>query len=251
NMKKLNPFLSALLFSFILISCQKDAGTAADLDPDDPTNPVVSSDDPVGLSGAIRVWHGTRTPGNLPQSNSTMPSLDPAANPSVKAFAGRYAIIKPEILDGEIEGYYVGIAGSGQYFKVDYTTPRDIAGRIQKKNLLTGRLFDPQDGVADSSIVIVLPSNLQVPDTFCVTYSAYDAFGNIGAPVTTCIYVNELGGGVESAWLQNEWRLTAMWMNNDPHDTILYNVWGKNYFQNGYECYVDLVTGQTSLTNQT
>jgi hypothetical protein len=50
-------------------------------------------------------------------------ALDATANPTVKALAGRYATILPEVISGDVQGYYVGIAGSGQYFKVDYTNP--------------------------------------------------------------------------------------------------------------------------------
>lgn len=236
-----------LLFSafaaLLLQSCQKAANDK--LPEDDP----ISSDNPVKLSAAIKVWHGQRTTGNMPAPTGAVPELDPTANPEVKAFAGRYAIIKPTVLNGTVAGYYVGIAGAGQYFKVDYSKPRDIAGRTgphhrpvkgTKTNSATGRLLDLQDGTADSSIVIVLPPNIQVPDTFCVTYYPYDPQGNIGPGVTTCIIVSALGTDANSAWLQNDWKIVSEWgiVNGqlDYMDTIIFNKWQK-YYNDGYGCY--------------
>jgi hypothetical protein len=234
-------FLFSALAAILLQSCQKAA------DDKLPEQPPVSSDDPAKLSAAIKVWHGQRTTGNMPAPTGSLPELNPSANPEVKAFAGRYAIIKPEVLDGTVAGYYVGIAGAGQYFKVDYTKPRDIAGRIGShrpvrgaKGSANGRLLDIQDGTADSSIVIVLPPSIQVPDTFCVTYYPYDPQGNIGAGVTTCIIVAALGADASSAWLQNKWSIVSDWafVNGqlDYYDTIIYNKWQKNYNE-GYGCY--------------
>ena len=227
--------LSLISLSIFIVSCQKDA------DPTLPPGSTVSSDNPAQLSAALRVWHGKRTTGNPPASTGSIPALDPTINMEVRAFAGRYAIIKPEVMAGEIAGYYVSIAGSGQYFKVDFTNPRNMEGRPTippgRRNSIFSR---PQSGNADSSIVIVLPPNIQVPDTFCVTYCAYDSQGNIGQPITTCIIVSSLGGDANSAWLQNEWRLRAAWeMVNGQRefvDTIVYNKWWPN---GGYECYVD------------
>jgi hypothetical protein len=242
-MKKNQLPVAVLLFSaacFFLISCQKDA------DPTPPPGSEVSSDNPAQLSAALKVWHGKRTTGNPPASTGNTPVLDPTVNTEIRAFAGRYAIIKPEVLSGEIAGYYVSVPGAGQYFKVDFSNPRNMAGRPNNFNnrRLGTILSRPQNGNADSSIVIVLPPNIQVPDTFCVTYCAFDPQGNIGQPVTTCIIVSSLGGDAGSAWLQNEWRLTASWelVNGQREwlDTIIYNKWAPT---GGYECYRDSATG--------
>lgn len=236
--------LSLLSISIFIFSCQKNA------DPTLPPGSEISSDNPAQLSAAIRVWHGKRTTGSPPPSTGFTPALDPNVNPVIRAFAGRYAIIKPEVLSaGEIAGYYVSIPFSGQYFKVDFTNPRNVAGRptippIRRRNLFSR----PQDGNADSSIVIVLPTNIQVPDTFCVTYCAYDQQGNIGQPITTCIIVSSLGGDASSAWLQNDWRLTSSWevVNGQREyiDTLIYNKW---LADGGYDCYTDSVTGTSTL----
>ena len=221
------------MLSACLFSCQKEVEEGLP----EPPEAIVSSENPSALSTAIRVWHGTRVQGTMPSPNSVLPALDPTINLSIEAFAGRFAIIKPTVLDGEIAGYYIGINGSGQYFNVDFTRPRDIAGRQHKQN--AGRLFSPQDGNADSSIVIVLPPNIQVPDTFCVSYSAYDANGNVGPVITTCIYVSVVGGDSESAWLQNDWKITSQFEieNNQVTnlDTMVYNQW-ENFSSNGYIC---------------
>jgi hypothetical protein len=219
--------------TFLLYSCQRDVeGTLTD-------QSKVSSKDPAKLSASLKVWHGTRTTGNAPAPTGNIPSIDPTTNPTVKAFAGRYAIIKPEVLSGNIAGYYVGLANAGQYFKVDFKKPRDIPGRPGKPrhSSLSQRVHT---GNADSSIVIVLPPYINVPDTFCVTYCPYDSLGNIGQPVTTCIIVTSLGAGTGNGWLQNDFKLTASWDVTGGVrtgiDTIIYNKWmpeGDGYYCNG------------------
>ena len=237
-MRKFNSLLSTLIVASagcIIYSCQKPVESTL------PPPSTVSSDNPAALSAALRVWHGQRTNGTPPASNGSTPMLDPTINMEIRAFAGRYAIIKPDVLTGEVAGYYVSVPGSGQYFKVDFSNPRNMPGRPSlnirgHRSLLTR----PQQGNADSSIVIVLPTNLQVPDTICVTYCAYDPQGNVGQPVTTCIIISALGGDANSGWLQNEWRLTASWelVNGQREylDTIVYNKWIPD---GGYECYTD------------
>jgi len=213
----------------VFISCQKEVEGKL------PDAPAVSSKNPEKLSAAIKVWHGTRTIGTMPAATGNNPAIDPTTNPSVLAIAGRYAIIKPEVTSGEIAGYYVGIPGAGQYFKVDFTKPRIIAGRnqfIKKKGLFQTESF------ADSSIVIVIPPTINIPDTFCVTYYPYDPFGNIGQPVTTCIYVSAIGAGPNADWLKNDFKLTASWdVVNGVRtnlDTVIFNRFANS--NSGYYC---------------
>lgn len=232
--------LFALLFACTaaFYSCQRE------VDETLPTQKTVSSKDPAKLSSSLKVWHGTRTTGTPPSPNSNTPAIDPTVNPTVNAFAGRYAIIKPEVTAGNVAGYYVGMANAGQYFKVDFTKPRDIPGRSinPKRNHLLQRI---QTGNADSSIVIVLPAYINVPDTFCVTYCPYDSSGNIGQPVTTCIIVTSLGAGTNNGWLQNDFRLTASWDLTGgvrtELDTIIYNKWAAD--GDGYYCNAGFLNG--------
>jgi hypothetical protein len=232
-MTKFSVLLFAALLSGTIVtiySCQREVDGTIIV-------PKPSSKDPAKLSASLKVWHGTRTNGTAPASNGTTPSIDPTLNPTVKAFAGRYAIIKPEITSGDVAGYYVTVDGSGQYFNLDFSKPRNIAGRtIRPKR--QNSLMRVQTGNADSSIVIVLPPNIQVPDTFCITYSPYDALGNIGPAVTTCVIVTSLGASTNNGWLQNEFRLTASWdLTGGVRtnlDTILYNRWDAEY--GGYFC---------------
>jgi hypothetical protein len=233
---KAATFLSGAVL-LLFAACQKE------FTPQLPAETSISSKDPKALSAAIKVWHGTRTQGAAPAPKGTMLQLDPTANTTVKAFAGRYATIKPEVLSGDVEGYYVGIAGSGQHFKVDYSNPRNINGRVRpgsKKpdNPFVANRVDSTDGNVDSSLVIVLPPDINVPDTFCITYCAYDSQGNISQPVTTCIIVNSLGGDANSGWLNANWKFTAFWENTNPHDTVIYNKWLSEAL-GGYECMYD------------
>jgi hypothetical protein len=236
-MRKLNTLLYTILpvaCIITLFSCQREVEETLSVQP-----PVVSSKDPSKLSAAIKVWHGTRTAGKPPSPTGNLPAINPTANPSILAINGRYAIIKPEVTAGEIAGYYIGIPGAGQYFKIDYSKPRNIAGRglLPRK----GGTFQPgAESNADSSIVIVLPPSINVPDTFCVTYCPYDSLGNIGQPVTTCIYVSSLGTSPNNGWLQNDFRVTASWdvVNGvrTAIDTIIFNRMVMIDSSSGYYC---------------
>jgi len=230
-----------------LLSCQKEFNPGIE-------EPKFSSKDPVALSKAIKVWHGVRTQGAPPAPNGSALQLDNGTGEPVKAFAGRYAIIQPEIVTGDVQGYYVALNGANEYFKVDYTKPRDIPGRQaasirhRSKPFQTANASRQQrNGNVDSSIVVVLPASIQVPDTFCVTYWAYDSIGNISNPVTTCIIVNSLGTDANGGWLVGNWKLTATWGPSWGHDTVLYNKWSLYDMQ--YGCYFDTITGTSYLAS--
>ncbi|HEY0058623.1 MAG TPA: hypothetical protein VGB56_05775 [Flavisolibacter sp.] len=220
------PFIipACILVLVFAIGCQKE------FTPQLPGVPTVSANDPKALAASIKVWHGTRMQGTAPAPAGSDLELDPLSMPTVKAFAGRYATIQPGVISGNVVGYYVSIAGSGQYFKVDYSKPRNISGRMtvadgKRENPFSPNRVDSAGGNVDSALVIVLPPNINVPDTFCVTYCAYDALGNISQPVTTCITVNSLGGDANSDWLNGSWKITAQWEENGYYDSIIYNKW--------------------------
>ncbi len=236
--------LLAVLSIVTLISCQKEFNPGLE-------EPKLSSKDPVALSKAIKVWHGVRTQGTPPAPRGTDLQLDNSSAEPVKAFAGRYAIIQPQIVTGEVQGYYVALNGANEYFKVDYTKPRDIPGRQsnmsrqRKTPFQTAQVSRQQrNGNVDSSIVVVIPASIQVPDTFCVTYWAYDSLGNISNPVTTCIIVSSLGTDANGGWLVGEWKLTATW-DSSWHDTIVYNKWSLYDMQ--YGCYFDSISQSSYL----
>lgn len=244
RLNKISCFLILSAASIIiLISCQKEFNPKLE-------EPVISSKDPVALSKNIRVWHGVRTPGTAPVPRGTAVQLDDFAAEPVKAFAGRYAIIQPTVLSGEIKGYYVGINGATEYFKVDYTKPRDINGRFSRpdlraNSLLTSRTNRTTTGNVDSSIVVVLPPNIRVPDTFCITYCAYDSLGNVSNPVTTCIIVNSLATDVNGGWINGVWKFTSTWEPGFPVDTVIHDRWfaeGQEYY-----CHYDSITNSSYL----
>jgi hypothetical protein len=224
-------FFMASFATVIFFSCKKDNT------PNTP-DPLLNSKDPVALSKAISVWHGSRVAGNAPapSGGSIAPSVSGPSGGLVQALNGKYAIINPALLSGSVAGYYLGIAGANEYFKVDYSKPRTgnrpFPGR--KHHNVLGRPLDD----TDSSIVVVLPSNLQVPDTFCITYCPYDSLGNIGQPVTTCIAVNQLGGDASSSWIEGNWRYMGDNINDTNNfDTLVYGIWTGN--SSTYSCFTD------------
>jgi hypothetical protein len=242
----------AILFCSLFLvfySCQKE--------PKEKVDNTISSKNPQQLSSSLKVWHGTRTQGTPPAPKGTALQLDNSATDPIFAFAGRYAIIQPEVISGDVSGYYLRVNGASEYFKVDYSKPRNINGRLirPKHSSTVFARMDSTGGNLDSAIVIVLPSNLQIPDTICVTYWAYDNAGNISNAVSVCIIINSLGADANGAWIDGTWKLTAQWEDNFPHDTVVYNRWvteeqGGLYCDNGMLQWSDYpIPGKPFLAN--
>lgn len=243
-MKFRNLAYLALIFSTSIItfySCQRE--------PNEKIDKVISSKDPQSVSSSIKVWHGLRTQGNPPAEKGTNLQLDNSSPNLLYAIAGRYAIIQPEVISGDVSGYYLKINGATDYFKVDYTKPRNT-GRQKPKKAGFFRM-DSLGGNLDSAIVIVLPSNLHVPDTICVTYWAYDNNGNVSNAISVCIIVSSIGTDANGAWMNGEWKLTAQWENNFPHDTVIYNRWYSDPEGDGYYCNNGVLTALSLPSSQT
>jgi len=200
-------FLSIVLIS-ALSSCKQDKN-------DD--NGKISPDDAKAVSSAISLWHGARTQGNppVPNNNPNGPVIDPFSNnQTIKAAAGRYAIIQPELVSGAVAGYYIKVNGASEFFKVDYKKPREggrTINRFGKHARAMSRMFGIDStggGTLDSSIVIVIPSSIQ-PGQFCTTYWAYDSLGNVSNPISVCINVVTLGGDASTSYLNGSWNMTG------------------------------------------
>lgn len=243
------------LFSFLLTialatsSCTKK-DTQEEPKPDDKT---LSSKNPQALSAAVKVWHGERLQGTAPAPKGTALQLDASSSvPTTLAFAGRYAVIQPAVSQGDVAGYYLQFTNAKEYFKIDYSKPR--GGRMapgHKPTSPLGRNFREArtQGNADSAIVIALPANLQVPDTFCVSYCAYDAQGNVSNVISTCIVVNSLGADAGGSWLNGIWKNTANWDSSvHDRDTVIYNKWSADRYNWGYVCRFDSFAGQYMLS---
>jgi hypothetical protein len=243
-MKFRNPaYLTLILFTSLLVlySCQKE--------PKEKIDKVISSKDPAALSSSIKVWHGLRTQRNPPAEKGSALQLDNNFPGPLYAIAGRYAIIQPEVISGDVAGYYLKINGASDYFKVDYTKPRNMGRKIQPKRTTSAFRLDSAGGNIDSAIVIVLPSSLHVPDTICMTYWAYDNSGNVSNAIDVCVIISSLGTDANGAWLNGTWKYTAQWDNSSQHDTIIYNHWsamGGYYCDNGQLLWSGLpIAGQT------
>src|SRR5512133_2414663 len=91
--------ISCCLLFLLLYSCQKE--------PKEKVSNEISSKDPQTLSSYLKVWHGTRTKGTPPASNGTPLQLYNSSTDPIFAFAGRYAIIQPEVISGNVSGYYL------------------------------------------------------------------------------------------------------------------------------------------------
>jgi hypothetical protein len=230
-------YFSVIIITAAIFSCKKETTT-------DATNNT-SSKDPVSLSKSIKVWHGLRVQGKapLPAGGANAPEIETPDAEIIHSFAGKFAIVKPTVVSGNIAGYYVGVNGAADYFKIDYTKPRITERRKPSKHYGMGFRPDSTGGNSDyldSSIVITLPANFQTPDTFCITYCAYDEFGNISQPVTSCIVVSKLGGDASTGFLEGTWRLFAQpnfdSSSSQEYDTIQYGKWEKENNYQKYHC---------------
>src|SRR5215204_2046504 len=117
--------------------------------PDDSTETgKVNANDPKAVSSALKIWHGSRVNGSLPTANSNPlgPALDPSSNnQSIKAISGKYAVIQPQIMGGDLAGYYIKVNGAADYFKIDYKKPREGGkprARLSHHNLSLARGLD-------------------------------------------------------------------------------------------------------------
>lgn len=226
-------FIPTLIVLIGIFSCQKEVR--------DPGVASVIKDSTAAVDTAkIKVWHGARIKGVAPKSTngSSAPVIASPTDTFIHAFAGRFAIIKPVVTSGNVAGYYVTIKGASDYFKVDYTKPLLTERGMGKTNNTHARHsgfgFRPMgvqgDSFVDSAIVLILPPNLTLPDTICVTYLAYDYSGNISGSVTSCIIVSKVGGDASTAWLQAGWRFNYYYETsasgaNYVYDTVPYNKW--------------------------
>jgi hypothetical protein len=201
----------------MLASCKKE-GTTADSN--------VKPEDAAALSKAVKVWHGTRVTGTppAPTNNANSPVLDWISDhQTIKAVAGRYGIIQPTVVSGSVAGYYIQINGAPDFFKVDYSKPRNIGGRYGTPNahlpkgLQNHRIFgtDSTGNNLDSAIVISIPSTIQ-PGTFCATYCAYDDAGNISNLITVCVEVVAFGGDGSASYLSGLWHITGQKDGSSP-----------------------------------
>ena len=101
------------MFATALFSCKKEDK------PDE--EPLLSSKDPQAVSANVKVWHGERKQGNAPAPSGTALQLDASASaPITYAFAGRYAIIQPQIAQGNVEGYYVQFNGAKELNHISF-----------------------------------------------------------------------------------------------------------------------------------
>ena len=225
--------LSFLSLAFVLFySCRPDGSNETT---------TINANDPKAVSNALKVWHGARVNGVLPAANNNPagPVLDATTNnQSIKALAGKYAVIQPVVTSGYLAGYYIKVNGSGDYFKVDYKKPRDSGrpkARISRHNKSLAKGLDIDStggGNLDSSIVIVIPASIQ-PGTFCMTYCAYDSLGNVSNPVSVCITVLSFGGDAASSYLNATWHITGTSADTSVGWDPVYGI-GDTIYSQGY-----------------
>ena len=231
-------YLSIFFIAAIFFSCKKEN------QPPTNTDLTLSSKDPVALSKSIKVWHGLRLQGAVPATvgGANAPVIEAPVKEIIRSFAGKFAFVKPKVVSGNIAGYYVGVKGAADYFKIDYSKARITERQAYPKRKGASFKIDSTgggSGYMDSLIVITLPINFKTPDTFCVTYSAYDELGNISEPVTSCIIVSKLGGDASTNFLEATWRMFSRPSDTSfyaQYDTIHYGKWRKGTYFTEYFC---------------
>jgi hypothetical protein len=215
----------AILFS----ACKKDKG-------DDKPAPIDITN-ATAVSTNIKVAYSQRLTGKppAPTASANAPVLYASSNnQNIVALSGRYAVITPEVQEGEIAGYYAKVVGSNDYFKIDYTKPRGFrkAPTQQHKGLMHAR---SATDYADSSIVIALPASITA-GTFCVEYCAYDAQNNISNIIKVCITVSELGAGANGGGFAGTWKQSRYRNDINNVEGLWEDVYAKDYDTTTYYC---------------
>lgn len=247
-MKQL-AYLFVLIILSVLLSCKKESTASTE------QGNKLNSKDPVALSKNIKVWHGIRSPGLLPEPKGGGAIQIEATNDNIYAFAGRFAITKPNIINGNVAGFYIAIKGAKEYFKVDYTKQLITEKRNNfnlRKQINPHIGFKPDstgNNLGDSAIVVILPPNISTPDTICITYSAFDDAGNVSNQMEECIILLKAGGDGTTNWFSNGiWSLFASKDSaNKPLDTILLNKWRPVFQPTSYYCNTVDSVGQTEV----
>lgn len=208
---KFTKIYTGILFLIVaMAACKKS-------DSPDNSPTTIDPSDAKTLSLNIKVNHGQSVEGNIPVQSGNDLKLNPSSvNKTSYAIAGKYAVIRPELSEGVIAGYYLRIVGNNQnYFKIDFSKP--ISGR--KKTVLSHRprlslskkVMDDDPGYADSVIIIRLPENIK-PGTFCVEYAAYNMDGSVSNMIKECVTITALGGDKN---LIGKWESYRLKYNND------------------------------------
>ncbi|KAA2240044.1 hypothetical protein F0L74_28125 [Chitinophaga agrisoli] len=200
-MKKILLVLLATGIAFY--ACKKDDKADTTTPPTEEVE-AVDTKDPQAMTAAIKVFYGANTKGTLPAPVGTGAPILKANSAPIPAINGHYAVIAPELTSGSVAGYYVQVNGADSYFKIDYSKARN-ARKAQAPGKRHGSFRMLGDN-SDSVIVIKLPENA-TPDTFCITYAAYDSANHVSNAISTCIVIIPGGGGTEGAALVGNWKL--------------------------------------------
>ncbi|BAV07269.1 hypothetical protein FLA_3292 [Filimonas lacunae] len=210
--------MGAALCALTTFSCSKDKDSTV-------TPTVVAQIDPVALSAGMKVGYAaTSVTGNIPAASTSAdaPVLDSLYdNVTYYAISNRYIVIRPSILSGDVQGYYIQVNGAKSYYKIDYTTARNL--RKAQKAASSKHSSAKEGDNSDSSIVIKLPANL-VTDTFSISYAAYNANNQVSNSINAIIAVAS-SDSASNSLVTGNWRRNRYGNGIDDwnEDTIKYN----------------------------
>ena len=214
----LHRFYFVIFCSVLLsISCKKNSS------PGNNADSGTDSSKTAQLSEKISLHHGIRVAGTMPGPSGNGPRIDTASDTeNIIVLAGRYAVIRPRILSGEIAGYLLRISGdSTAYFKIDFSAPAlsgrkkagikpvDFGKSFTRHVFTSNKTMDDPD-YNDSLIVIHLPEDMK-PGMFCVEYMGYDPDNNYGNMITWCVNIEAPGG---DSRLTGKWKLNRSMIND-------------------------------------
>jgi hypothetical protein len=197
------------------------------------------------LSNGIKVGYGSKVADSaLPaaSTNANAPVLDSLYNPVYTVISGGYLTIAPANVSGNVAGYYVKIAGSKSYYKIDYTAAMGLRKAARAAAARTAGTVNQSgrgngDGNIDSVIVIKLPATI-TGDSFYVKYAAYDTLKRVSNTITALVVVrptvpSSLLDTLAGTWLYQDYRYYSLGEYSDwqANTTYTYNAW--MYCNNG------------------
>jgi|GEM_PF-2168078 hypothetical protein len=213
-MKKIAFLLALIVAAFA--SCKKDSGGQTTL----------SLADSSAVSAALTVWHATNTKGNTPALNPGGGLTLGGDTDQLISYKGSFVVIHPNVQGGNIQGYYIHINGSDNYFTLDFSNgiarpaaaQRPLPGQAhsRKRGLFGNRPTDTSPDYNDSLIVIQLPANI-APGTICMTIWAYDGSGYTSNVIDQCVTIEQLGSSDATSFNGN-WKVAGFKFNDTTID---------------------------------
>lgn len=205
-MKTISVFRTFLFAFFILalpMSCSKD-----DSEPNppvvDPKPDPEPEPEPEEITG-VSVPNSTLKLGALPatSNDAAAPVLEESSS-LLHAIKGHKLKVEVPLSSGEAAGFYLRLEEVNSHY--DITPSRSSTGG--RKSMHSGRKTEVQDDELPVYFIIEFGDDIDA-DTLCISYTAYDDQGKVGAYVERCVAVLAPGGSSSDFLTTHAWQMVS------------------------------------------